>query len=183
MAKKPITKQQKVIFIILGVVVLYLIYSKVWLPFTQNIKQIEKELNDVEKKLKEVNDFILRRKEFEVKKMWYEDMLNEMRKCLPHSVEIPVVLRKITELASRTNVNIVSISPSGAVESEYLKELLYTVHIEGTYHTLAMFLTEVGNSDRIINVYDLQISPSGAISEGKVISSSFMFKIYVFKEI
>jgi len=183
MAKKPVTKQQKVILVILGVVVLYLIYSKIWVPFTKNTKQVEKELKDVEKKLEEVNSFILRRREFVVKKMWYEDMLGELRKFLPHSVEIPLVLRKITELASKTSVNIVSLSPSGVTESEYLKELLYTIQVEGTYHTLAMFLTEVGNSDRIINVYDLQISPLGAVSEGKVISSSFKFKIYVFKEI
>ena len=105
-----------------------------------SISNIDKFKNDIEK--------------FSAKIDLYE-------KKLPAEQEMPSLLEELNSMAKKSNLDIISITPSaprveGAQRAAY-QEFLIKVSARCGYHELGNFLTDLENADRFMKLVDISI--------------------------
>ena len=101
-------------------------------------------------------------------------------------------MRRIRSLAEQGDFSLKSFTPGTLSDKEFFSEWPINVHIEGTYHNLALFFDRISRFSRIINIEDLEIRelPAKATVGPKdanaalqhTITSSFTAKTFVYKE-
>jgi len=70
----------------------------------------------------------------------------DLEKRLPKEKEIPELLRTITKTAQRYNLKISNFNPSKIVEQPNYSEVPFEMVVQGNYHSLAYFLTDLGRN-------------------------------------
>jgi Tfp pilus assembly protein PilO len=60
---------------------------------------------------------------------------------------------------------------------------VFSIQSAGSFHTMARFLTELGQEQRIINIENLQLVGSGNPNDpSRNLGCSFLMVTYIFKE-
>jgi type IV pilus assembly protein PilO len=94
--------------------------------------------------------------------------LEIIRQLVPTSNEVPSLLEQVSTAARRVNLDLGSVEPEPTVEGEQFDTYRYKISVQGDYHGIAEFLTNVGTLTRIIAPVNLQLAPaSGQPSGGK----------------
>ncbi len=176
-----LTKQHKILLVIVGIGLIYTFYSYLWRPLGTKTETLEKKIIELNGKLQlaRSNTQELERIKREMESLTIQ--LKEIEGRLPKKKEIPSLLRNLTRMAEKYQVNITNLSPQSPAAREYFVELPFNIQSVANYHSLATFLTAVAQGERIINTANLRIgSQSGG--EEKTISATFTLITYTFKE-
>lgn len=83
--------------------------------------------------------------------------LEEAKKELPASSEIPRLLTSISSRAKGSGLEVLSFRPGSEVPKEFYAEVPVALKLEGSFHQYASFLYAVSTLDRIVNISDLKI--------------------------
>lgn len=176
-----LSKQQKILAVIFGIVLIYLFYQYLWSPLDKKIITIEKKNAEQKQKLALTKTNV---QNLERIKKEMESLLKELKETearLPRGKEIPSILRDLTRLAEKYQVNITNLSPQIPNPKDYFVELPFSVQSIANYHSLATFLTTLAQGKRIINTANLRIAAQ-PIKEDKTIAANFNLITYTFKE-
>lgn len=76
---------------------------------------------------------------------------------LPDHNEISPLLRKITAAGTQAGLDFVRFEPKPSLQQGFYSENPITVEIEGGYHQLGTFVSQLANLNRIINVRNLDV--------------------------
>ncbi|MGM0441382.1 MAG: type 4a pilus biogenesis protein PilO [Elusimicrobiota bacterium] len=177
-----VTKQQKIILAVLGVIGLFYLYSNVYAPMTDKIEDAQKTL---EKKKSELREMRLQaqqldtlEKEFEL----LESQLKETEKKLPKTKELPQFIEGITDTAAKFGMGVKTITVSSKESSEYYQTHPYGLKLAANYHTLGAFFTEIAQMERIFNIKNVTFSPKVNEEGEDVLEANFQIVAYTFKE-
>jgi type IV pilus assembly protein PilO len=87
-----------------------------------------------------------------------EARLESLKPILPEQKDVGDLLRRIQGLATQSNLIIRGFRPQAIATREMHAEWPISLELEGTYHSLGMFLDRVSKFPRIINVGSLVLS-------------------------
>ena len=89
-----------------------------------------------------------------------EARLESLKPILPEQKDVGDLLRRIQGLATQSNLIIRGFRPQAIATREMHAEWPISLELEGTYHSLGMFLDRVSKFPRIINVGSLVLTPT-----------------------
>jgi type IV pilus assembly protein PilO len=89
-----------------------------------------------------------------------EARLDGLKPILPEQKDVGDLLRRIQGLATQSNLIIRGFRPQAIATRELHAEWPISLELEGTYHSLGMFLDRVSKFPRIINVGGLILAPN-----------------------
>jgi type IV pilus assembly protein PilO len=76
--------------------------------------------------------------------------LDLMRSLVPVGNEVPLLLEQVSNAARQVGLDIGSVQPMGVEQGSDFDAHRYQMRLQGTYHSVAEFLTNVGSLTRIM---------------------------------
>ena len=178
------TKQQKVMLGILGVLVFFMFYKYAYGPLGLKAKKIKNELVTKEAKLTVARERAARLDELKADYEALKVKVQIAEKKLPREKEIPRLLREITGAGRKFKIDISDFQPRTEEPQNYYISHPFAISMETKYHSLGYFLAEIGQYERIFHVKNLSLTPI-LEKEGeklKGITADFQLYTYTFKE-
>ena len=80
---------------------------------------------------------------------------------LPQDKEIPVLLTRVARLGREADLDVSLFRPGPPVAKGFYTEVPVQLKVIGMYHNLGTLFERLGRMERIVNVADLAIRPSG----------------------
>lgn len=106
--------------------------------------------------------------------------LNKALKELPDKGEIHLLLSKISDKAQDSGLDIKIFKPSEEVKKDFYAEVPVAIEVDGTFHQVATFFDEVGNLERLVNLFDFSLLDPSAEDNIAVIKTSVVAKAFRF---
>jgi type IV pilus assembly protein PilO len=158
------------ILILLGTVVL-IGGLFVWLFVIPKTAEIEKTEKDVAKLTQKISQAKIKKKnmaKFEAEKAEVDAQFQQALALLPNKREIPNLLRTVTQLGSDANLEFRLFSPNREKSKGFYVEIPVAIEVSGNYHDVALFFDKVGRMERIVNILNVDMKPSAALSTNLV---------------
>lgn len=180
---QKLTNQQKVVLGIVMLGIVWAFFKYLYSPMGKKVNDAKRDLMEKQEKLRITETKALRKdalvKEYELLKA--EEKTVE--KKLPRQKELPVLLRELNNILKKYKVNFINLLPQASTPREYFIEFPFTINVTANFHNLGLFLTDLGQMDRIINAQNLQITQKQATDQDTTnITASFQIVAYTYKE-
>ena len=104
--------------------------------------------------------------------------LQRLVQILPTKRNTEELIKKVEALTRQGDFFLKRFAPKEYITREFYAEWPIEVHLDGTYHNLALFFARVARFSRIINVDDLVMS--GTNAAGKTIDANFIMKTFIY---
>jgi len=144
------------------------------------IRRLEGDLAEKERKITEGRAIEQRLPEFEREIAMLQQKLGDVQQILPTNQETGDLLRWIKNLGDQSNLDLKSFAPGSLRPVEFYKEFPIEMQVIGRYHDLGMFLDRVSKYSRIINVDNLSMTQAKV--RDKTITASFTATTFVYDE-
>lgn len=152
--------------------------------YFKNVKNKYENLNIEEVKLKEDVLFKIQQTaglelyKTQIKEM--EESFEEQLSQLPTVIEMDGLLKDITEKGIVNGIEFKKVQMLKEFETEFYIEHPIEIIIFGTYHSLARFISEVSNLNRIVTFHDFDLrnisSNESGLLEMKVIAKTYKYR-------
>jgi type IV pilus assembly protein PilO len=146
--------------VVLGALFAYLVY----LPKTEEITRTEQNVEQLSRRLITVKRTAADREKFEEEYRNVSAQLTDALRILPDSKEIPSLLTNVTKLGNQAGLKFLLFNPQAERPRDFYKEIPVSIRVEGSYHDVAKFFDSVGRMDRIVNILDVSMKPTQALS-------------------
>ena len=80
----------------------------------------------------------------------YERALIILDRLVPHTNEVPALLDQVSTAARRAGLELQDVAPAGPQPGEEFDTYKYKLGVQGGYHEIAQFLTNIATLDRIV---------------------------------
>lgn len=118
-------------------------------------------------------------KDYEEQLIILKNNLEKIKQQLPEKIEMSSILDDMTQLASESNVVVISINLNNEVDTENYVELPFIIKTKGKFHNFAAFISELARMNRIVTIHDVNIIPS---KDNSLLQMEFIAKTYKYKE-
>lgn len=178
---ESLPKQQKqLLLIVLPLLITALIGYFVCYPLYEDMEKLQKETEKQQKdidsaKLKAAN---LPRVKAEYTKIQTE--LKDLEKQLPEEKEVSGLLRKVSELGTKAELQVMKWKPKDKTlhSSKEVYEIPVEVELRGQYHSFGQFYGSVTKLDRIVNVSDINMATAGIKARPNELKLSCLITTY-----
>jgi type IV pilus assembly protein PilO len=154
--------QIMVVVVIAAIAAMGLFYQYVWSPKQETLNTLQTrvealtELNDkIEREVKRGN---LAKLKAEGER--YRRDLAVLRQLVPTRNEVPALLEQVSTAARRVGLDLSDVQPEEVVTGAHFEVHRYRIGVNGDYHAIARFLTNVGSLTRIVAPINLQLTPT-----------------------
>jgi type IV pilus assembly protein PilO len=177
--------QQNLIAIALFAVMLIFVY------FKYMITPLEIKHHDAISKLEAMQTKLdtMKRRAMDLPKLEYEmnelkQEVAELEQSLPREANTQEILRIVTHQAQLSDVRIQTFTPAPIVSMPNYSQIPFRITAQGTYHSIAKFLTEMGQESRIFSAENVSmVSNIVASKEIKTtVNVSFTLIGYTYKQ-
>jgi type IV pilus assembly protein PilO len=90
-----------------------------------------------------------------------EETFGALVRQLPSETEVPGLLEDITNTALGSGLALKEVKLQPEQRRDFYAELPINIHVSGSYHELASFVSSVASLPRIVTLHDLTIKPTG----------------------
>ena len=111
-----------------------------------------------------------------------EQRLESLRQVLPEEKDVADILRRIQELATKSNLAIQRFTPGKVVQQKLYAEIPYKLQAEGTYHNLGYFFDQISRFPRIINISEIAVRAKPNPSAHATITADLVATTFVLQE-
>lgn len=111
-----------------------------------------------------------------------EQKLAEALTELPQEKEIDELLAQLNDIGKKSGLEISKVEPGGESMATFFARIPIRMMVTGNYHEIAMFLQEVANMRRIVNVNNISLGKATTKNEKVILSSSFLATTFRFVE-
>jgi type IV pilus assembly protein PilO len=113
-----------------------------------------------------------------------DQKLQEALTELPEQKDIDELLAQLNDVGKKAGLEISKVEPAGETVESFFARIPVKMSVSGNYHEIALFLQEVANMRRIVNVNNIKLSMNTQASkqEKVVLSSDFMATTFRFVE-
>ena len=132
-----------------------------YLPKTQEIEETEKQITSLQQKLSRAIVRARAIKKFEAEFAEVDAHFQEALKLLPNTKEIPALLKTITQLGTDSHLEFSLFSPQKESPRDFYMVIPVSIEVSGTYQDVAVFFDKVGKMERIVNILNVSMSPTG----------------------
>jgi type IV pilus assembly protein PilO len=162
--------------ILLGIVVItvvsYLYFGTKFMPFCYQVRktqieEMEQEYAKLSADLEKARQMIGRLAQLEAEYQRLHEQWVSAQKLLPEEQEMPDLLRKVTTAGARAGVEFMLFQPGAPQVQEDYKTHPVKIRVRGGFHQLGIFLSQLANLDRIVNVSGLDIQAASKPSKDK----------------
>ncbi len=121
-----------------------------------------------------------RRREMDVLEQKLAEALTE----LPENKDVEELLAQLNDIGKKSGLAIsrVEPGPESVGGGDFFARIPIKMVVAGNYHEIAMFLQEVANMRRIVNVNNIQLGGASMKNEKVLLQSSFMATTFRFVE-
>jgi type IV pilus assembly protein PilO len=121
-----------------------------------------------------------RRREMDVLEQKLAEALTE----LPEKKDIEELLAQINDIGKKSGLEISSVTPDKEFVGggEFFARIPLKMTVSGNYHEIALFLQEMANMRRIVNVNNIKLDSPALKNEKVVLQSSFLATTFRFVE-
>jgi len=117
-----------------------------------------------------------RRREMDVLEQRLAEALTE----LPERKDIDELLSQLNDIGKKAGLQISKVEPGQETPSGFFSRIPIKMSVTGNYHEIAMFLQEVSNMRRIVNVNNIKLTDAKVRNEKVVLGSEFMATTFRF---
>jgi type IV pilus assembly protein PilO len=119
-----------------------------------------------------------RRREMDVLEQKLAEALTE----LPENKDVEELLAQLNDIGKKSGLEIARVEPGPETVGggDFFARIPIRMSVSGNYHEIAMFLQEVANMRRIVNVNNIQLNSARTKNEKVILSSSFMATTFRF---
>jgi type IV pilus assembly protein PilO len=119
-----------------------------------------------------------RRREMDVLEQKLAEALTE----LPEKKEIDELLAQINDVGKKSGLEIARVEPGKETVAggEFFARIPIRMTVSGNYHEIAMFLQEIANMRRIVNVNGIDLGKPQVKNEKVILSSTFVATTFRF---
>lgn len=178
-------KQLQQLIIILPIVLIAVIfgyYKYLLSPLNMKNAEIIKELDGIKKEYQQSLGRVARLSKLQQEIAVLDEEIKVMQKKLPPTKDIPGLLRLLAKRLEHYGIRWTRIVPGQQSQKDYYVEQTYTIPFSCSYHTLARFLAEVGQMERIFATRLKTLTPKVDTKLGvAIISGELTFIIYTSK--
>ncbi len=142
--------------------------------------------NDAKAKEEKLRETYLSKKALALNLPAYKQQMEEMQQTfgtlvrqLPNTTEIPDLLVDITQAGLGRGLEFVLFKPENEIPKEFYAEKPISIKVNGTYHELAQFVSDVAALPRIVTFGDIAIE---APQKGTKLAISAQAKTYRYLE-
>lgn len=176
--------QKLILLVIVGFLVFYFWYARIYSGYSKKISQkgfeyevLMTELKNVEMKAKSIDNL----------KDEYGRLLERYKKVellLPEEKKIPLFLNQMHSAAQISQTNILEITPQPPRPISFYNVFDFSVRIQGSYHQLGDFFANVADFPFLSNLTSVSITalPSDMGRDKRTITASFRLSTYCIKE-
>jgi type IV pilus assembly protein PilO len=113
-----------------------------------------------------------------------EQKLQEALTQLPEKKELEELLAQLNDVGKKSGLDISKVVPAAEVNKSFYSEIPIQVAVSGNYHEIALFLQEIANLRRIVNVSNLKMTQptTRGSSEKVILTSEFVATTFRFVE-
>ncbi len=136
---------------------------------------------DAKKKEDQLRETFLNKKAIAVNLPAYKQQMEDMRRTfgsllrqLPNTTEVPDLLVDITQGGLGRGLEFVLFRPDKEQPRDFYAELPISLEVRGTYHDLALFISDVAALPRIVTFGDINI----AVAKGNMLNMSAKARTY-----
>ncbi len=179
--------QIMVIVVVAAIAAMGLYYQYVWSPKQEALNTLQTrvealaELNDkIEREVKRGNLAKLKAEGHR-----YRRDLGVLRQLVPTVNEVPGLLEQVSTAARRVGLDLSDVQPEGVMTGTHFDVHRYRLGVNGDYHAIARFLTNVGSLTRIVAPINLQLTPSSKAlprvlpKQHRLLEARFQIQTYV----
>ena len=156
-------RDQIMVFVaFIGIAAMGLFYQYVWSPKQEalaslqtRVEQLTERNDKIERELKRGN---LAKLKAEGER--YRRDLAVLRQLVPTRNEVPALLEQVSTAARRVGLDLSDVQPEPVVVGAHFDVHRYAIAVNGDYHAIARFLTNVGSLTRIVAPINLQLTPT-----------------------
>jgi len=139
------------------------------------------------KKEEELRENYLNKKALAVNLPAYKQQMEEMQQTfgsllrqLPNSTEVPDLLVDITQAGLGRGLEFVLFKPEKEQPKDFYAELPISLQVRGSYHELALFMSDVAALPRIVTFGDITMTSAG---KGNRLNMAAVAKTYRYVEV
>jgi type IV pilus assembly protein PilO len=154
--------QIMVVVCVLAILALGAYWYYVWSPKQEQLAKLEQRVE----RLTQLNDKIDREvKRGSLAKLKaegerYKRDLAILRQLVPTANEVPALLEQVSTAARRVGLDLADVQPEPVVQGLHFNVHRYAIAVNGDFHAIARFLTNLGSLTRIVAPINLQLAPT-----------------------
>lgn len=134
------------------------------------ITKQQEELTKVERKEPQLKQTFMEKKALAINLDAYKAQMVEanetfevLKKQLPNESEIPDLLTDMTQVGLSRGLQFEQIRPGNTIAKDFYAEKLVNIRVNGEYHQIAAFISDVAALPRIINVANFKLTRRNSI--------------------
>ena len=135
--------------------------------------RLDKDLAEKQEIAQNLNE---RRREMDLLEQKLAEALTE----LPERKDIEELLAQLNDIGKKSNLDIAAVEPQAEQQASFYARIPIKMAVAGNYHEIAMFLQEVSNLRRIVNVNNIRLSSPEVKNEKVVLKSEFQATTFRF---
>lgn len=173
-------------FALFGALTLLLGGVVYWFYIKEPMEQqaaLKQEIATLDVAVKQATAIELRLKQFKAEVAALDQRLEVLRSILPSQKETPIILERVQEMASSSNLKILKFTPQPTVPRNFYADWPIALQVEGSYDALGEFFSKISRSTRIINVDTLSVKGiEGATDSRLSLTATCTATTFVFRE-
>lgn len=119
-----------------------------------------------------------RRKEMDALDQKFQEALTQ----LPEKKDIEELLAQLSDVGKKSGLEISKVIPGGEAAEGFYSRIPISMAVSGNYNEIAMFLQEIANLRRIVNVSDLKLAAPTLKGDKVMLNSDFMATTFRFTD-
>ena len=165
-----------------GLVVLLSVLNFFFLiqPLQDQIADQENQQRGLDRQLAEKQEIAQnlneRRREMDILEQKLAEALTE----LPEKKDIDELLAQLNDIGKKSGLEIARVEPAGEVPATFFAKIPIKMSVSGNYHEIAMFMQEIANMRRIVNVNNIKLGTPTQKNDKVVLSSEFLATTFRF---
>ncbi|WP_257459867.1 type IV pilus inner membrane component PilO [Archangium lipolyticum] len=151
-------------------------------PLEENMERLRAEQRRLDLDLAEKSEIAQnlneRRREMDVLEQRLAEALTE----LPENKDVEELLSQLNDIGKKSGLAIARVEPGpeSVGGGDFFARIPIKMQVSGNYHEIAMFLQEVANMRRIVNVNNIKLDGAKLKNEKVVLQSSFLATTFRF---
>ncbi|MGV1100463.1 type 4a pilus biogenesis protein PilO [Thiovibrio sp. JS02] len=156
----------------------FLVYS----PKNDEIKQLEKKKAGIEQEIAKVEAVAKQLAKHRAEMQEVELQFKAASLLLPEQKEIPSLLTNISGLGTASGLDFLSFKPAGESPKQFYAEIPVNIAVNGSYHSVGVFLDKISKLPRIVTVNDVKMGSPKQTGTEMVLNTTFKLVTYRFIE-
>ena len=109
-----------------------------------------------------------------------EQKLAEALTELPEKKDVEELLAQLNDIGKKSGLEIQTVEPGAEAAASFYSQIPIRMAVSGNYHEIAMFMQEVANMRRIVNVNNIKMGDAQVRNEKVVLKSEFLATTFRF---